>query len=859
MVRGLKNTRLHPHLGGGVFQRQLLVRFACLATVVVSVLTVPAREARTTLAATSLPVGFAADVLPILQRHCFECHGPRAQEGGLRFDDRTAAMKGGDAGPVVEPGEPSRSELSRRIGLARSDDEAMPPRGPGLTAAEQAVVRRWIAEGADWPEDLSVGTHWAYTLPLRQAAPTAGVHDQLLSDPMIDGWVAAAHTREGLSFAPPAERERLLRRVSFDLTGLPPSLEERAAFLADRDADAYERLVDRLLDSDEFGVRWARMWLDLARYADSHGYQRDDLRSLWAYRDWVVSALNADMPFDQFTIQQLAGDLLPDADESTRVATGFHRCAPTNVEAGTDPEESRINQVFDRVNTTGAVWLGTTLECAQCHDHKYDPFPQADYYAMAAYFNSTETEVERANPKVPSSIRFIGPSIALSVDPWSADRERVSRLLDGAKAELEQLEAALPPMDAPPAAASASGSGEDGEAADKEPAPKEASPDAVKAMRQRVKQLQSRLADLPAAKTLVMRQTAAPRETFLFNRGDFTDPVCLVAAGTPAVLGETPTGPANRLTLARWLVSRNNPLTGRVLVNRIWFEIFGNGLVTTLEDFGIKGDPPSHPELLNSLAVDWMEGGWSLKQLIRRIVLSRTYQQTSRVSAAHRSRDPDNRWLSRGPRFRLDAEAIRDNALAIAGLLSREKGGDSIRPPQPAGLWSKVGGQKYRYEISPGERRYRRGIYVVIKRGSPYPSLVTFDATSRMTCVVKRSRSNTPLQALVLLNDPVYTEAALGFARRIVTERPEAGFAGRLTHAFRIALAREPTAAEVAVLRRLIETERQRLLAEPERAAEVLKSQPMITLAQDVSAVEVVAWYAVAAAILNLDETITKG
>lgn len=296
-----------------------------------------------------------------------------------------------------------------------------------------------------------------------------------------------------------------------------------------------------------------------------------------------------------------------------------------------------------------------------------------------------------------------------------------------------------------------------------------------------------------------------------------------------------------------------------MLVNRIWFEIFGRGLVTTLEDFGIKGDPPSHPELLDSLAVDWMEDGWSLKRLIRRIVLSRTYRQSSQVSAVRRSRDPDNRWLSRGPRFRLDAEAIRDNALAIAGLLSHEKGGASIRPPQPAGLWTKVGGKKYRYEVSVGERRYRRGLYVVLKRGSPYPSLVTFDATGRMTCVVKRSRSNTPLQALVLLNDPVYTEAALGFARRIVTEQPEAGFASRITHAFRIALARDPTTAELAVLRRLIETEQERLLAEPARALEVLKAQPTIILAEDVSAVEVVAWYAVAAAILNLDETITKG
>lgn len=774
----------------------------------------------------------------------------------MRFDDPAAAINGGDAGPVIAPGEPAGSELYRRIRLARSDDEAMPPRGPGLTAAEQAVIRRWIAEGAEWPDDFVAEKHWAYVPPVRQLAPLAAAHDKVLSDPVIDGWVAAAHDREGLSFAPPAERERLLRRVSFDLTGLPPSLEEQAAFLAEPDADAYERLVDRLLGSDEFGVRWARMWLDLARYADSHGYQRDDLRSLWAYRDWVVAALNADLPFDQFTIQQLAGDLLPEADESTRVATGFHRCAPTNVEAGTDPEESRINQVFDRVNTTGAVWLGTTLECAQCHDHKYDPFPQVDYYAMAAFFNSTETEVERANPKVPSSIRFVGPSMPLSVDPWAVDRDRLARLLDEAKADLEQLKAAAPPTDEPLAAADG---GAGGEAAGEEPLRKEASQAAVKAARQRVEQLQNRLDDLPSAETLVMRQTTAPRETFLFNRGDFTDPIRPVAAGTPAVLGGSPGGPANRLTLARWLVARDNPLTARVLVNRIWFEIFGRGLVTTLEDFGIKGEPPSHPELLDSLAVDWMEDGWSLKRLIRRIVLSRTYRQSSQASAVRRSRDPDNRWLSRGPRFRLDAEAIRDNALAIAGLLSREKGGDSIRPPQPAGLWTKVGGKKYRYEVSPGERRYRRGLYVVLKRGSPYPSLVTFDATGRMTCVVKRSRSNTPLQALVLLNDPVYTEAAISFAHRIVTEQPKAGFAGRITHAFRIALARDPTAAELAVLRRLIETEQERLLAEPARAMEVLKAQPTIILAEDVSAVDVVAWYAVAAAILNLDETITKG
>jgi len=465
--------------------------------------------------------------------------------------------------------------------------------------------------------------------------------------------------------------------------------------------------------------------------------------------------------------------------------------------------------------------------------------------------------VKRANPKVPSSIKFVGPALSLSADPWAADRKRVAGLLAEAEAVVDELESTAAPAEKPTDAGAGDVGGEPTTATSESAGSDHAA--AVKAGQQRVKQLKAELAELPAAETLVMRDRNEPRETFLLNRGDFTDPVRQVAAGTPAVLGGPPAGPANRLTLARWLVSRDNPLTARVMVNRVWFEIFGRGLVTTLEDFGIKGALPSHPELLDSLAVDWMEDGWSLKRLIRRIVLSRTYRQTSRVDPEWRARDPDNRWLTRGPRFRLDAEAIRDNALAIAGLLSREKGGGSIQPPQPAGLWTKVGGKKYRYEVSPGERRYRRGLYVVLKRGSPYPSLVTFDATARMTCVVKRSRSNTPLQALVLLNDPVYTEAALGFARRIVAEAAEAGVAGRLAHAFRLALAREPTAAEAAVLRQLLKTERERLGAQPERVAAVLEAHPAISLPEGVSATDVVAWYAVAAAILNLDETITKG
>ncbi len=831
------------------------MRRLCAAVLIWPALTAAATEQPASAEAHDR-LDFAGDVLPVLRRHCFECHGPHAQEGDLRFDDRAAALTGGYSGPAFVSGKPGESELLRRVMLPRDDDEAMPPRGPGLAPSEQKRLEQWIAQGAVWPDDVKLEKHWAYRSPVFKQPPELPVGNGPIGDELIDGWVASAHAREALGFAAAAGRSMLLRRVSLDLTGLPPSPAERDRFLADSRPDAYERLVDRLLASEAFGVRWARMWLDLARYADSHGYQRDDLRSLWAYRDWVVAALNADMPFDRFTVEQVAGDLLPDADESTRIATGFHRCAPTNVEAGTDPEESRISQVLDRVNTTGAVWLGTTLECAQCHDHKYDPFPQEDYYRLAAYFNSTETEVKRANPEVPSSITFVGPSMTLSGDPWAADRQRVARLLQEAEEALASLQAtsAAPALAAAGDATATCG----GETTNLEVLRKPEDSTGIQTMQQRVDQLQKDLAEIPRAETLVMRELSEPRQTFLFKRGDYTNPGPPVTAGTPAILGSSPDGPPNRLTLARWLVDRDNPLTARVLVNRIWFEIFGRGLVATLEDFGIKGDSPTHPELLDSLAVAFMEDGWSLKRLIRRIVTSRTYRQTSQGSEDLRARDPDNRWLARGPRFRLDAEAIRDNALAIAGLLSHEQGGGSIRPPQPDGLWTKVGGKKYRYQVSPGEGRYRRGLYVVLKRGSPYPSFVAFDATDRMTCVVKRSRSNTPLQALVLLNDPVYTEAALGFARRLVTERPAATTDERLAYAFELALARQPEPAEIALLRTLVETEQELLAADPQRVAAVLAAHPTIELGEGVAAAELVAWYAVAAAILNLDETITK-
>lgn len=976
---------------------------------------------------------FAREVFPVLQRACFECHGHEVQKGGLRLDQRDSVLKHAGKGgrPVVIAGSAGASELLRRVTLRKGDADAMPKRGEPLKPAEIAALRAWIAEGAQWPDAMETALHWSYAAPRKAPLPPVKLRSWPRND--IDHHVLARLEREGLMPSPEADRAVLLRRVSLDLTGLPPTVAELDQFLNESSAapdQAYDRAVERLLKSPEFGVRWARPWLDLARYADSHGFQRDDLRDIWAYRDWVVRALNADMPFDQFTIEQVAGDLLPGATPDQIVATGFHRCTPTNVEAGTDPEESRVNQVLDRVNTTGAVWLGTTMECCQCHNHKYDPFTMKDYYQLMACFNNTEKEAERTKPNVPGSIQFNGVQLAL--DEPAKRAERAARTAElkkieaqlaalakagksasvadaggpgsgaplsvagfvsegGAESELQpdksvlvtgdvpdtdvytvelslagkgitglklealrhpslpgggpgrgdpartnfvlhELEAFLTPKGgaerrlsfgaalasfsqakydvagavdgeegtgwaiaprfdqshwavfmlaepldapegselkvrmvqqlrggrsigcfrisavtgAPPSVAASSGGGSEPAAPSARPtrrARKAAAPapvtssDPETARLQRLKAAtEKRIAALAPPTTEVMRELPQPRMTTVFNRGVYTDPGEKVTPGTPAILPKPAAPVRDRLDLARWLVSPANPLAARVQANRAWHEIFGQGIVTTVEDFGIKGERPSHPELLDTLAADFMASGWSMKKLIREIVTSATYRQSSaQAGSPHAARglerDPTNALLWRGPRFRLDAEAIRDNALAIAGLLSTGKGGPPIRPPQPDGLWKKVGGQDYKYEVSPGEEKHRRGLYVVLKRGSPYPSFMNFDASARMACVVKRSRSNTPLQALTLLNDPVFTEAASALAARIAREAPGTRVHDRLRHGFRLALAREPEAGEMAQLLRVYEARKDE--------GEALRD--------------------VAAVLLNLDETITKG
>jgi len=800
-------------------------------------------------------IDFARDIRPILAGKCYDCHGTEKPKGGLQLTTRANALRGGETGePAFIAGASARSQLIQRI-TTTDENDVMPQKSEPLKPAEVALLRRWIDEGANWPDDLK---HWAYVKPVRPAVPAIKDTPARIRSP-IDAFVLARLEQAGLKASPPTDKPRWLRRVSLDLIGLPPTPAEIDAFVADTRDGAHERVVDRLLASPHYGERWARPWLDLARYADSHGFQRDDLRDLWPYRDWVIRAMNADLPFDQFTVWQLAGDLLPEARGAggkpasldPLIATGFHRAAPTNVEAGTDQEEGRVNQVFDRVNTTAAVWLGTTLECAQCHNHKYDPFSQKDYYQLFAYFNHTPRETDFTTPKAMAALKFAGPSLELP-DPAN----------DVRRASLEIKRAALDAQIAARTAEVLAGATPTGA---KAPAGKQrtqllADDTAIAELRAKRQALTREIDALKPPQTLVMRELDQPRPTTVLNRGNFLEPGEPVQPGTPASLhaARPSAGPrATRLDLARWLVDRENPLVARVTVNRWWAEFFGRGIVSTLEDFGVKGEPPTHPELLDWLAVEFMENGWSMKRLHRLIVLSATYGQSSRLTSELLAADDQNKLLARGPRFRLDAETIRDNALAVAGVLSLKQGGPPVRPYQPPGLWeNKVGGDRVTYVVSAGEDAWRRGLYTVWKRSSPYPSFMNFDAAARTACTVRRSRSNTPLQALTLLNDPVYVEAALALARRVLVERPGADRAERLRHALRLCVARTPAAVELAALTELLEQQTAAALADPSAAERVVGQQPP---PPGSSVAELAAWHAVATALLNLDETITKG
>jgi hypothetical protein len=723
---------------------------------------------------------FNRDVRPILSDRCFKCHGPATQKGKVRLDSLRHATKK----DAVVPGKPADSLLVQRV-TAEADEDRMPPpeTGPRLTPQQVDVLKRWIEHGAEY------APHWSFIPPKRGEIPSTK-HPIPNKNP-IDAFVLAKLEANGLTMSPEADRPTLIRRVYLDLIGLLPSPAEVDAFVADKSPDAYEKLVDSLLASPHYGERQARHWLDLARYADSNGFTVDGARSIWPYRDWVIKAFNDDLPFDQFTIEQLAGDLLPDATLEQKLATGFHRNTPYNEEGGADPEQFRVERTVDRTNTTGAVWLGLTVGCCQCHDHKFDPLTQKDFYRLYAFFNSCD------EPTLP-----VGGDADLTA--------KINELM--ARADKLKSEGKL----------------EEGQKVDAE-------------IKKVAKQVPT---------TLVLRERPNPRESFVMIRGDFLRKGEKVTPGYPAALTSAPSppvatgGPAtklSRLDLAKWLVSPENPLTARVVVNRYWQQFFGLGLVETENDFGMQGSPPTHTELLDWLAVEFRDptkpgGGrpraspWSTKHLLRVIVTSATYKQASVNRPDLRQMDPQNQLLARQNRLRLEAEIIRDAALSASGLLNPKLGGPGVYPPMPPEVFSFTQAKKP-WPESKGEDRYRRGMYTFIWRQSQHHLLTTFDAADAQTACTRRNRSDTPLQALHLANDPAFVEFAEGLGKRIEKDGPPDD-AGRVEYVFRLCFSRPPTAAE-----------RDRVLKYLEAQKE---SKPGT------------AWAMTARVLMNLDEFITR-
>jgi mono/diheme cytochrome c family protein len=795
-------------------------------------------------------VDFASEIAPIFAQRCFACHGEDEQEGRLRLDAKAIVERGGLSGPLLIAGKSGESLLVQRL-AGRGDAVQMPPEEEPLSDEQIGLVRAWIDQGAVWPrgfgsEVKELDRHWAYKQPVKLALPN--VKHSNWAKNAIDHFVLAKLESLGQQPAPEAEKAQLLRRVSLDLIGLPPTLDELKEFLADDSPAAYEQTVDRLLASERYGERWARHWLDLVRYADSNGYQADQIRELWPYRDWVVKAMNDDMPLDQFTLEQLAGDLLPNSTTAQKIATGMHRATTCNVEAGVDPEENRVNQVIDRVNVTSTVWLGTTMECVQCHNHKYDPFAQRDYYSLFAFFNNTPLEV-----KLESGVQFelAGPAMELPLSPEQlAERVELQKQRDAMQAEIASRTKS-PAKPAPDANECV----DDGKSADAEGETAEEKP--LKDLKASLAAMNEQLKAIKPTSTLVMIEMNQPRETHIFKRGNFLTPGAAVSADTPRELHPFASElPRNRVGLASWLVCQENPLVGRVFVNRWWAEMFGAGLVETLEDFGSQAEPAVYPELLDWLAVEFAENGWSMKKLQKMIVMSATYRQSSAITPEAMETDPYNKLLARGPRFRLPAETIRDNALAISGLLTHKLGGPPVFPPQPEGIWRHVGRNAPKYAVSKDEDRYRRGLYVVWRRSAPYPSFTTFDAPDRAAACIKRPRTNTPLQALTLMNDPAYLEIAGALAERFAMEASELSIKDRIIAGFKRAVARAPNEAELLELEQIYEQQLTRYQGDIAAAKKLLGAA---AFPPDESAIaERAAWFYVATVLLNLDETITK-
>ncbi len=771
-------------------------------------------------------VDFAKEVQPILAQRCISCHGERLHMANLRLDSRSAAEH------VLTNG-----LLLRKV--SGQEKTVMPPVGAPLTTEQIATLKAWIDAGAVWPASATFTKHWAWEPIGRPAVPVNAGRTQ------IDRFILARLEREHIAPSPEANPRTLLRRVSLDLTGLPPTPDEMSAFLADKSPGAYAKAVDRLLASPHFGEKWARYWLDLAHYADSDGYEKDLVRPMaWRYRQWVIEALNRDLPYDQFTIQQLAGDELPNATVDTRVATGFLRNTLTNREAGVDRGEARFEQLIDRTGTVGTAFLGLTVRCAQCHDHKYDPISHRDFYQIFSFFNAAEeNEILAPMPGENDPYQSALPAYREQRDAILA-KHNITALQETWETEIRAAMADPGKRTDWDFNVTEYRAGFDRANKIIALAPQARSPrdqyrltkffvshigpvfskdkDLSASLKDARTELEKLDATLPfISEAPVMEDDPSAPAAFIHSRGDYKGTGPQVDPNSPHFLPPMKAqGTPNRLALAQWIVSPENPLTARVAVNRYWQELFGRGLVSTSEDFGTQGDRPSHPELLDWLAMEFQARHWSQKQMIRLIVLSDTYRQASLQREDLKQRDPANILLARQSRLRLSAESIRDEALAVSGLLNPEIGGKSVRPPQPAGVAELGYANSVKWKESTGKDRYRRGLYIHYQRTTPYPFLVNFDEPDSNLSCTRRTSSNTPLQALNLMNDPVFYEAAQSLAKRVE---------GNLDRAFGLVLSRPPT--------------------EPERARLTQYSQSQPPGA---------AWLNISRALLNLDEFITR-
>ncbi len=756
-------------------------------------------------------INFNRDIRPILSENCFYCHGQDGakRKAGLRLDERAAAVQAG----AIVPKDLAASELVKRI--HSSDPKSlMPPvkSNRRLSAEQKKLLEQWIREGAEY------AMHWAYVAPRRPPVPAVKRADWVRNP--IDAFVLANLEREKFSPSPEADRATLIRRLCIDLTGLPPTPQEVDAFIADADPLAYEKLVDRLLASPNYGERMALPWLDAARYADSNGFQQDGDTWQWIWRDWVVRALNADLPFDQFTIWQLAGDLLPNATVDQKIASGFNRNHLLNGEGGAIPEEQRWVILFDRMDTTATTWLGLTMACAQCHDHKYDPITMRDYYSLLDGFNRVP---ETGTPQRQSArIRVAAPFIEL---PTEENQIRIKKF---------ETEIAL-------AEAEAKKAGNKG------------------ADSARITQLKKSLADYKADQIprVMVMSDAKPRETKILDRGEYLKPTKKVNFDTPAFLPPMPKdAPRDRLGFARWLVSAEQPLTARVQVNRMWQHFFGAGIVKTSEDFGVQGEYPVHGALLDWLAVEFRERGWSMKALNRLIVTSATYRQSSKMTAELRNRDPENRHYARASRFRMPSMLLRDWALASSGLLERQIGGKPVYPYQPPQVWEALAITKERdftYPASTGPDLYRRSLYTFWRRTVGPANM--FDASNRQTCRVRQTTTSTPLHVLTTLNDPTWVEAARVLAQRSM--KANADLNARLTFAFRQVVARRPTDDDMKALRRMHDRQAKFFSADV-KSAKALLGVGASRRDETLDAAEHAALTSVCLAILNLDEALTR-